>query len=278
MAEQPFSASTPASTARASHPLVLYGSPSCEDTALVRSRLVVLGVPFEEIDIDADPVAAERVVNLNGGLRITPTLVAGGGPAIAEPSIRGLEEWLAAAGHRIAPPAATRYFGRVAESPITARALPRVGVEGAGGTDSIARWRGRRQVVVFFAHDGACLACWGYAKQLARLRRSLADVETEPAIVVADEPARAARWLHELGSDVVVLADEGGAWKGDVAEGVGADSTGTLLLVLDRFGAPRVGSAAAEAGGLVDPTEVVEWSRWLTLECPECAGELPWPD
>ncbi len=286
MAEDLSPRATAASTNGPSSRVVLYGSRSCEDTALVRNRLASLGIPFDEVDIDADRAAAERVSALNGGQRITPTLVAGGpaiavaggGPAIAEPSIRDLERWLAATGHDLAPPAATRFFGRVAEHAITTRTLPRVGGDGPLGTDSIARWRGRRQVVVFFGHDAACLACWGYAKQLARLRRSFEEVETEPVIVVADRPARAAEWIHELGGELFVLADQTGAWKRAVAEGVGADPTAVLLVVLDRFGAPRVGSSAAEAGGLIDPGEAVEWGRWLTLECPECAGELAWPE
>jgi mycoredoxin len=254
--------------------VTLYGSSTCEDTALVRSRLVTLGVPFAEIDIDADASAAERVVALNGGARITPTLVAGDRPAIAEPTFRHLERWLRAAGYETAAPQATRISGQRAERPMPARLLPRAD----GGTASIERWRGTRQTVVFFGHDASCLACWGYAKQLARLRPALLEVETEPVVVAADAPTGAAAWLHELGPGTILLADGDGAWKRAVADQVGADRTGILLLVLDRYGAPRVESSAAEAGGLVDPGEAVEWARWLTLECPECGGELPWPE
>ena len=257
--------------------VILYGSQTCEDTALVRDRLDVLGIPFEEVDIDADPAAAARVIALNAGHRITPTLVAGDQPPLAEPAIGELERWLEAAGHRVVPPTATRFFGRLADYPLAARTLPRAGAEGEV-VDSIGRWRGSRQVALFFGHAASCLACWGYAKQLTKLRAALEGVETAPVVVVSDAPDQAARWLHELGAGAIVFADLGGAWKRAVAEHVGADPAGTLLLVLDRYGAPRVGSSAPEAGGLVDPGAVVEWSRWLTLECPECAGEIPWPD
>lgn len=46
--------------------------------------------------------------------------------------------------------------------------------------------------------------------------------------------------------------------------------------MLDRFAAPRAGSSTAEAGGLIDPSEAVEWMGFLILECPACAGEIEW--
>ena len=277
MAQDRGPASADASPTRRTGRVTLFGSQICEDTALVRDRLNVLGIPFEEVDIDADPAAAARVIALNAGHRITPTLVAGDQPALAEPTIGELERWLEGAGHRVVPPTATRFFGRLADYPLVAPKLPRAGTA-PGVVDSIERWRGRRQVAIFFGHAAACLACWGYAKQLTKLRAALEGVETAPVVVVADAPDRAARWLHELGAEAMVLADEGSTWKRAVAEHVGVDPTGTLVLVLDRYGAPRVGSSAPEAGGLIDPGAVVEWSQWLTLECPECAGEIAWPD
>lgn len=42
--------------------------------------------------------------------------------------------------------------------------------------------------------------------------------------------------------------------KGAVATHVGATAGDAILLLLDRFGAPRAGSTAAEAGGLIDPS------------------------
>ena len=39
---------------------------------------------------------------------------------------------------------------------------------------------------------------------------------------------------------------------------------------------PRNAPIAAEAGGLIDPSEATDWLRLLALECPECGGEIPW--
>lgn len=50
------------------------------------------------------------------------------------------------------------------------------------------------------------------------------------------------------------------------------------LVLLDRFGAPRVVSAAGDAGGLIGSSDVAGWLRFLALECPSCAGEVDWPE
>ncbi len=98
-----------------------------------------------------------------------------------------------------------------------------------------------------------------------------------PLIVVADDTVAAAGWRHGIDDAVTILADPDGGWKGAVAAHVGGTAGDAILLLLDRFGAPRAGSMAAEAGGLIDPSDAVERLRFLALECPECSGELSWP-
>lgn len=59
--------------------VTLYGSLDCDDTERTRAFLNTLGVPFVEVDIDADPAAENFVIFINQGYRSTPTLVIGQG-------------------------------------------------------------------------------------------------------------------------------------------------------------------------------------------------------
>ncbi len=255
-------------------PIVVLGSATCEDTAIVTSRLRALGVPFRDVDIDAHPAAARRVASLNGGHRVTPTVIAGDDATVlAEPTLETLGELLAAARYDVGPPRATDYHGELTTRSIPVRHLEVVG----GGRFSLEQLRGRRQVALFLGHGPGCLACFGYARQLARRHEAFTEADGLPLIVVAGDTDAATGWRHEIDDAVKILADPDGNWKGAVAADVGATAGDAILVLLDRFGAPRAGSVAEEAGGLIDPSEAVEWLGFLALECPECSGELPWP-
>ena len=55
------------------------------------------GIPFAEVDIEADESAAEIVMSANGGNRTVPTLVFADGTALTNPSIDQVKAQLAAA-------------------------------------------------------------------------------------------------------------------------------------------------------------------------------------
>lgn len=254
--------------------IVVYGARTCEDTAIARSRLGALGVPFREIDIDADEAALARVVALEGR-RVTPTIVTGDATtAIAEPSIAQLEALVREAGHRFESPTARQINGSLADRPIPLRTLDRVSNE----RFSLEELRGRVQSAVFFAHGADCLACQGYAKQLAAQTDPMRAVESAPVVVVRGSVDDARAWSGEMAADVVLVADPDGDWTGAVGAAVGADPSGVMLLVLDRYAAPRAVSVATEAGGLISPHESTEWLQFLGLECPECGNDVVWPE
>jgi glutaredoxin len=56
----------------------LFGSGRCEHTQEMRDWLEGRGVDFVEYDVDADPVARERMKALAGGQRLVPMLVEDG--------------------------------------------------------------------------------------------------------------------------------------------------------------------------------------------------------
>ena len=54
-------------------PLLIYGTATCEDTAVTRSRLRALGVPYREIDVDLDSRARDQLSELVGVETRPPT-------------------------------------------------------------------------------------------------------------------------------------------------------------------------------------------------------------
>ena len=253
--------------------VLVYGARTCEDTAITRSRLVALNVPFREIDIDADAEGLARVIALEGR-RVTPTVVIGDGEAVvAEPTIERLEEVLRSAGHELEPPSARQIHGSVADRPIPLTTLS----SAPGRRFSFEELRGRLQAAIFFAHGTGCLACQGYARQLVGQADAMRDADGIPIVVVPDETEAAQAWTAEMPAEALILADPGGAWIDAVKASVGGSPDGVTLLVLDRYVAPRAVSIVAEAGGLIAPLEATEWLRFLALECPECGGEGAWP-
>ena len=254
-------------------PIVVMGSATCEDTAITRSRLDSLDVPYDYVDIDLDPEAERRVAALNGGRRVTPTVVVGDEKLVrAEPTVEQVDELARAAGHNPTLPAVTQLHGDAIERAIPIRTLVSVG----GSDFSLASLRGRRQVALFLAHGPDCLACFGYARQLGTQADALAEADADVVIVVPGNDGDAAEWHRHMAEAARVAADPDGAWKRAVVASTGASADGAVVLVLDRYLAPRAVSSAADAGGLTAPSDVTEWHRFVALDCPECSGELPW--
>ncbi len=81
-------------------PIVMYASPTCEDSELARDRLRELGVPFAEVNLDEDPEATRYVEHINNGFRSTPTIVFGDEAFIVvEPTVEELDAALRRAGY-----------------------------------------------------------------------------------------------------------------------------------------------------------------------------------
>lgn len=53
----------------------VYSTTWCPDCVAAKRALEQRGLPFEEINIENDPSAAEYVMSVNGGKRSVPTLV-----------------------------------------------------------------------------------------------------------------------------------------------------------------------------------------------------------
>ena len=54
--------------------IVMYTTPWCRDCKAAKKFLAERGVPYEEVDIEQRPEAAQIVMDLNDGMRKVPTL------------------------------------------------------------------------------------------------------------------------------------------------------------------------------------------------------------
>lgn len=56
----------------------MYTTSWCGDCVVTKNYLMKFAIPFEEVNIEQDPSAAEYVMQVNGGRRSVPTLVYNG--------------------------------------------------------------------------------------------------------------------------------------------------------------------------------------------------------
>jgi mycoredoxin len=68
----------PAPVPAAHVPILLYCRPGCIDCRLARRFLERAGLPYEEIDVRADPAAEARVRKWTGGPLVSPVFDIGG--------------------------------------------------------------------------------------------------------------------------------------------------------------------------------------------------------
>lgn len=71
--------------------IVMYSTRWCGDCRRARRVFDAMGVAYQEIDVERDHDAAQRVRELNRGMQSVPTIVFPDGSILVEPSNRELE-------------------------------------------------------------------------------------------------------------------------------------------------------------------------------------------
>ena len=78
--------------------IVMYGAEWCGDCRRSKALLDKLGtthqLTYTYIDVEADPAAADRVMEINGGMRSIPVICFPDGTHLTEPSDNTLREKL----------------------------------------------------------------------------------------------------------------------------------------------------------------------------------------
>ena len=74
--------------------ITMYSADWCGDCRRSKRLLNELNVPYTTVDVDADESAAEKVIEINGGMRSIPVIVFDDGTHLTEPSDALLKEKL----------------------------------------------------------------------------------------------------------------------------------------------------------------------------------------
>lgn len=150
-----------------------------------------------------------------------------------------------------------------------ARHLPILSLPAApGGATTSIRGRGRDEVVLVGIHSDACQPCRAYLRGLAESHDDITEWDGRVAVLLPGQLAEAEELRSDLEIPYPVLADA----DGEAAARTGLQGGGMIIadqwgeIFLDEAGGPDV-----HAFPSVD--EVVEWLRYLAIQCPECQGE-----
>lgn len=68
-------------------PLTMYTTPWCGFCRRLKGQLAREGIEVREVDIEADPAAADYVMSVNGGNQTVPTVLFPDGSALTNPSV-----------------------------------------------------------------------------------------------------------------------------------------------------------------------------------------------
>ena len=75
-------------------PLTMYTTRWCGFCRRLKAQLGREGIEVREVDIEADPAAADYVMSVNGGNQTVPTLVFADGSALTNPSVAQVKDRL----------------------------------------------------------------------------------------------------------------------------------------------------------------------------------------
>ncbi len=75
--------------------LTIYTTTWCGYCRSLKRALDRAGLAFTEIDVEADPGAAQVVEQINGGNRTVPTVLLADGTSLTNPSVREIQAALA---------------------------------------------------------------------------------------------------------------------------------------------------------------------------------------
>jgi len=153
-----------------------------------------------------------------------------------------------------------------------ATALPREGVlvpgfelpRSDGGTLRLRSYRGRRSLLVHFAHAAGCTRCREFLAGALERYAAYADEGAEVLAVVPDTAASVAGLRAELALPFPVLVDAEGAVCRRYGLTTGAEAA---VAVTDRYGEPRRWQPAGLAHELPDHDDLLADLRYLALTC-----------
>lgn len=124
---------------------------------------------------------------------------------------------------------------------------------------------GRAVPILLCVHDAECAGCRAWVQAVAGAEAELREWDGRALVIVPGGVDEAARFAEGL--PFPVLADqECKLWMRMGMEGA-------AVVVADPWGEVRYRHAAGAAHDLPSAAELVDWARFVAIQCPECEGE-----
>lgn len=123
---------------------------------------------------------------------------------------------------------------------------------------------GRLVPIVVAVHGAECDECRNFVRALALADAEIREWDGRVVLVVPGDVDQAARFA---GGPFPVLADE------DRKLWTRLGFEGAAVFVADPWGEVRHRHVAGADHALPSPAELVDWARFVAIQCPECEGE-----
>ena len=159
--------------------------------------------------------------------------------------------------------------GPIRRTLVVGERLPDLSLPGVpDGTAVSVRARGREGTVVVLLHSVDCGGCLQYLDRLAASHERLKEWDGRVLAIVPTGLAEVAGIGEARDLPFPLLADPEGIAAARC--GVGGGS----VLIADQWGELFLVEPGEEGEhGYPEPEEVVEWLRFVAIQCPECQGE-----
>jgi len=128
----------------------------------------------------------------------------------------------------------------------------------------------RRNLVLLLHHGLGCAACRASLRDLAAEATRMRATEAVLLAIGPDDPEATRQLAADLDRSVLLLSDP----SGSVATRQGL--TVPAVVVTDRFGEIWASWPGGDEHRLPSPAEVLDWLRYIGVQCPECGPPEPW--
>lgn len=145
--------------------------------------------------------------------------------------------------------------------------LPHLELMAAGGGLRHVHGSRRRSPVLVLVHPEGCAGCSGYLADLARSHAEIEEWDGEVLVVSPDPPAEPDSTVSLADHPFTRLHDP----EGRLATALRIEPP--AIVVADQWGEIRLLEPAGPDHRFCAPSEIVDWMRFIAIECPECQGE-----
>ena len=139
----------------------------------------------------------------------------------------------------------------------------------SGACIRVSDYRGKRNLVLIFCGAGNSASVRGLVRRISELRAAFVAEEAEVFALVHGVSNQAEDLDRSLNPPFTVLSDKEGHAHELFGLGLSEQHALPVVCVIDRFGELRNVSRAAEAQRSSFAHDILEWVRYINLECPE---------